>query len=131
MDSKEYLKDQFQKFILKGGKRVSKENEEARIFEGCKRGSNNPEDWCPFYGIVEPIPKLELTGCTRCGCPDITKAKMDTYYRIHDDDRDLTATELFMIKVGKAIGVDLKEVKLICKHPEGNMWELIDKKFKK
>ena len=130
MNSKEYLIDQFQKFILKGGKRVSEENAEARIFEGCKRGSNDPKDWCPFYGKVEPIPELILDGCTICKCPDITKSKMDTYYRIHNDDRDLTATELFMIRVGKALGVKLEEVKLKCKHPDGNVWEKIDKKYK-
>lgn len=57
---------------------------------------------CEFVGEVTPVPGATTEGCTKCGCPFATKPYMVTL-------------------LGK---------KIECPHPDGNLWALIDEKFK-
>ena len=61
---------------------------------------------CPYKGKVQPLPTMELDGCTLCGCPFETKAKMK---------KDFSTEKGFYI--------------ITCPHPDGNKWEEVDKKF--
>jgi len=82
----------FSSVIKQGGRLAPKGMAEARLKE-CEK--------CEYAGKVRPLPKLELRGCTLCGCPFITKP--------------------FMLEfLGNPTA---------CPHPEGNKWEEVDTYF--
>jgi len=83
------------KGILKGGPHVSEKQYQERLSK-C--------EGCEYSGTVYPLGTKEISesGCTVCGCPFVTKAKM--------------------LKIGAS--------PIKCPHPEGNKWETVDQKYK-
>lgn len=84
-----------------GGEQVSHEQYKARL-EVCHR--------CELAGTVRidlPFRKLELEGCTECGCPFATKPKWEKYFSFEK----------------------LRIIKAQCPHPEGNKWASADSAF--
>ena len=66
-----WVQENLFELIRKGGKLVSDEVYDKRV-SAC-RG-------CIHVGTVHPIPGIEAEGCTLCGCPLETKAKMLNYF---------------------------------------------------
>ena len=121
---KKYALDKLIKFIKVGGKTVTNEQAEARK-DVCKG--------CEFFGEVEPLPKLKMDGCQKCGCPSATKAHMKTIHRaIGKENEPLSITEMLKLKTKGLLGNQETFEQIIkCPHPDGNKWEKADEKFLK
>lgn len=78
---------------------------------------------CPFFGevtITTPVTSFKMPGCTKCGCPTATKARMKTIKRLKGNaEIPLSASELTQ----KALGIgDFELVHIVCPHPDGDKW---------
>lgn len=81
------------------GKAATKEHGDARL-KVCKTLNNGQP--CEFSGMVPVVPKVQVEGCTKCGCFFATKPYMVTNF----------------------LGEVIK-----CPHPDGNKWDEVDKFF--
>lgn len=102
MRLKKYLQSVFEEGVKAGGVLVSDEQYEARVKVCETRNDGEP---CEYLGVVEPLPTMQMIGCTKCGCPFSTKAYFDRF---------------------KLTGHKVK-----CPHQDGNMWASVDQKFSK
>lgn len=66
-----WYQDTLFELIKMGGSLVTDEHFEARV-AACRK--------CPYVGQVTPLPKIKAEGCTLCGCPLDTKARMLKYF---------------------------------------------------
>jgi hypothetical protein len=66
-----WFRDTLFDLIREGGTLVPVEVYDKRV-EACKG--------CPHFGIVNPLPLISADGCTLCGCPLETKARMFNYF---------------------------------------------------
>lgn len=111
------------KFLAAGGTYVSKEVAEKRIAI-CVT--------CPKYGKVKPLDNLpSMKGCTECGCPTATKPHMKTLPRpANKMGKTLNLAELLELKhTYDPDSIKYEDEIIICPHPDGNKWELIDNNF--
>lgn len=118
---KKWIAKRFAEIIKKGGTLVSEEQAEARLNE-CST--------CPHAGVVEPVPGLEMEGCTICTCPFATKAHMFDIFRSKDHEEHLTFEEVAEIIAKGMTGQKLEKQIITCPHPDGNKWASIDNQFK-
>ena len=117
----DWIWNQLSSFMDCFGEQVSSEQEEERKRE-C--------DGCKYNGRVKPETLLpEVDGCTKCGCPFMTKRRQKKYLRMKGKkNHPLTKEEIAQISLYK----DTDEVEIItieCPHEEGNKWADIDKKY--
>jgi hypothetical protein len=111
--AKTWAANRLAQLIIEGGEVVSIGNFEARkrICEGCE-----------LYGKVEPLPGIILDGCTKCGCPTATKAKLFSV-----NSEAVAAMINLAAKPGHEV---IAGERIICPHPtEGNKWAQVDNKF--
>lgn len=109
-----YVFETLQSLINEGGEAVEIEEYNKRKAICLK---------CSFYGEVKidlPTMTLKLDGCTICGCPTATKAKLKTIKRLSNKKEEpITGSEL----IQKALNMGEFELVLItCPHPEGDKW---------
>lgn len=116
--------DQFEKFIKRGGTKVSPEHQEARmnICNSCEKKV--------IMKVHSELPELET--CGACECPLSTKSWMLTYFRkIGQEDQSLTPKELIELTLFRKINPSkFHEVIIKCDHPDGNKWLEVDNNFK-
>lgn len=112
----QFVFDNLSSLIAEGGEAVDQKTFEQRkaICAGC-----------PLFGevtITTPITSFKMPGCTKCGCPTATKARMKTIKRLKgNEDKPLSAPELGQ----KALGIgDFELVTITCPHPEGDKWAI-------
>jgi ribosomal protein L37E len=80
---------------------------------------------CPLFGevtITTPITSFKMPGCTKCGCPTATKARMKLMKRLKGNaEVPLSASELGQ----KALGIgEFELVYITCPHPDGDKWAI-------
>lgn len=98
-------------FVFAGAVMAPKELGDKRV-EICNK--------CKYKGIVEPLPLLKMPGCTICGCPFSTKPYLLEIPRVEDKlGEPLTLTEIIESKLSRS---ELVMEKIICPHPNGDMW---------
>lgn len=66
-----WIRDTLFDLIREGGVLVPDEVYNTRV-EACKG--------CSHFGTVKPLPLISADGCTLCGCPLETKARMLKYF---------------------------------------------------
>jgi hypothetical protein len=94
-----WAKNRLYKMRMAGGELLDKEEVNKRL-KVCNS--------CEYKGQVKiPVPLLNITdeGCTKCGCPFVTKPYLKTYF-----DTDTMKFEL-----------------TVCPHENGNKWDFSDK----
>jgi hypothetical protein len=98
----EWAKDMLYKQVMNGSELVTYENYLDRM-DVCKG--------CKYNGIVDvPLVGIKDNGCTKCGCPFATKARIKTV--VNPITQTILNTET-----------------VECTHEDGNKWEDVDKKY--
>jgi len=119
---KEWTLENLSDTIKAEGELVTHEQAQARIAI-C--------NGCEYLGEVQPLPKIKTSGCTKCGCPLVTKAYMKTLLRrLENAGEELSIQEIIEMKTLKKF--DRKSYfseKVVCPHPQGNKWEAADSLF--
>lgn len=110
----QFVFDNLASLIAEGGEAV-----DQKTFEFRKSICSQ----CPYFGeviISTPITSFKMPGCTKCGCPTATKARLKTMKRLKGNaEVPLSAKELGQ----KALGIgDFELVHIACPHPDGDKW---------
>jgi len=85
---------------------------------------------CVHFGEVMPLPGLSFDeGCTLCGCPIETKARMKVLMRLQKNVGEaLTAREIITSPLtGEHLFPDVVKC---SNHKVNDFWEEVDKKYK-
>lgn len=111
---KKWVAKRMSSFILTGAKFVSEEVFEKRM-DACNS--------CEHKGKVMPVPGFSMDGCTLCGCPFITKNRVEILMRDPKNvGRPLTASELVKSPFG---GSYVPDTVRCSDHEKNDRWSNI------